>query len=256
MSTLQLALVQTHLLWENPIANRLKFSTLFKGLPSATDIVVLPEMFTTGFTMKPTNVAKKETQNTVNWMLKEASLHNIAIVGSIVYYEKDRFYNRLLFVTPAGEIQFYDKKHTFSLAGEHKVYESGTQKLVVDFKGFKICPLICYDLRFPVWSRNVEHFDVLLYVANWPKPRIKAWDTLLKARAIENMVYTIGVNRIGLDGLGYEYPGHSAVYDVLGKEMVFSKKEEILFVELLKTHIEKNRTKLKFLEDADDFNLI
>ncbi|GGG37336.1 amidohydrolase [Croceivirga lutea] len=256
MFTLQLALVQTHLLWENPIANRQKFSSIFKNLPNAIDIVVLPEMFTTGFTMQPTNIDVEETQKTVDWLLEEASLYNIAIVGSIVYFENDNYYNRLLFVTPAGEIQTYDKKHTFSLAGEHKVYESGTQKLVVDYKGFKICPLICYDLRFPVWSRNVESYDALLYVANWPKPRIEAWNTLLKARAIENMVYAIGVNRIGLDGLGYEYPGHSAVYDVLGKNMVFSEKEEILVVELSKEHILKNRTKLKFLEDADEFNLI
>ncbi|GMN09730.1 nitrilase family protein [Croceitalea sp. MTPC9] len=253
---LKVALIQSHLLWENPEANRKVFSEKINSITSAIDLIILPEMFTTGFTMKPENINVGEGDETLDWMKKEASKKQTAIMGSVVFKEGKRFYNRLFFVYPNGKVDKYDKKHTFTLAGEHKIYESGKSKTSVDFKGFKICPLICYDLRFPVWARNTEDYDVLIYVANWPKPRIEAWDTLLKARAIENMSYCIGVNRIGLDGLGHEYSGHSAVYDVLGKRLVYSEKEEVLYGFLSKEHIKLNRDKLKFLEDRDHFNLL
>lgn len=253
---LNLALIQTSLEWENPNINRNLIQDKIEALRGDIDIVILPEMFTTGFTMKPTSIVFNEGNKTIAWMQKVANENDVAIVGSIVFSELNKNYNRLFFVTPNGEFWFYNKKHTFTLAGEDKVYESGNDRLILTYKGFRICPLICYDLRFPVWARNTEDYDILIYVANWPKPRILAWDSLLKARAIENMAYCVGVNRIGMDNSGYEYSGHSAVYDCLGNTLVFSDKEEVLYTTLSKVHIEKTRFKLKFLEDRDSFNLI
>lgn len=250
------ALIQTSLEWENPEFNRDLIQNKISALKENTDLVILPEMFTTGFTMNPSLIDMNEGNKTVAWMQKIAHENDVAIVGSIVFSEMNKQYNRLYFVAPNGEFWYYNKRHTFTLAGEDKVYQSGNERLIVNYKGFRICPLICYDLRFPVWARNTENYDVLLYVANWPKPRIFAWDSLLKARAIENMAYCIGVNRIGFDNAGYEYPGHSSVYDGLGNTLAFSNKEEILFTKISKSHIETTRNKLKFLEDRDMFNLI
>lgn len=255
-SKLKLALIQSHLIWEDPESNRIMFDEKIKAVSDEVDLIVLPEMFSTGFTMKPEHIDADEGRKTVDWMKNWAQKKNVALIGSIIFFENGKNHNRLFFVGPDGEFESYDKKHSFTLAGEDKVFKAGDSKLVFAFKGFKICPLICYDLRFPVWARNVENYDVLIYVANWPKPRIEAWDTLLKARAIENMAYCIGVNRIGSDGLGYEYSGHSAVYDVLGNQMVYSEEEEILYATLDKEHIVSTREKLKFLEDRDQFNLI
>ena len=252
---LNIALIQTTLHWEDPEANLTMFDEKIASISKVIDLIVLPEMFSTAFTMTPGNVEKESGEKTLEWMQQMAQKKNAALLGSIVFNSDGKNYNRLFFVHPNGEYKFYDKKHTFTLAGENKVYESGSEKLIVDYKGFKICPLICYDLRFPVWSRNVEDYDALVYVANWPKPRITAWDTLLKARAIENMAYCIGVNRIGLDNLGYEYPGHSAVYDALGNQMVYSEEEEILHAILEKSQLESTRNKLKFLDDRDAFIL-
>ncbi len=255
-NNLNIGLVQTHLFWEDPEANRILFEEKINAMMDDIDLIVLPEMFTTAFTMHPENVGVLEAEKTVEWMKQMAKERDAALVGSIVFYEEGCYYNRLFFVFPDGTYQTYDKRHTFSLAGEHKVYEAGLKKLMVEFRGFKICPLICYDLRFPVWARNTEDYDVLLYVANWPRPRILAWDTLLRARAIENMAYCIGVNRIGMDDAGYEYPGHSAVYDVLGNQLAFSDADGVLHAKLSKEHVETYRNKLKFLEDRDEFNLV
>lgn len=253
--TLNIAIVQSPLHWENPQKNRISFSQKIRLIPEYVDLIVLPEMFTSGFTMTPSNIDSLEGPNTVEWMQEMAMEKHMAIVGSLIFGENGKTFNRLFFVYPNGEYKTYDKKHTFTLAGEDQVYEAGVDKLVLEYRGFKICPLICYDLRFPVWARNVEDYDLLIFVANWPKPRIDAWDTLLKARAIENMSYCIGANRIGLDGLGYEYPGHSAIYDCLGKRMAFSDTEEILYATLQKNDVELNRNKLRFLEDRDEFSL-
>ena len=252
---LRTALIQSPLIWENPEKNRIHFSKEISGLSEKVDLIVLPEMFTTGFTMAPHHIGPSESIRTVEWMQAEAHRGNAALIGSIAFNENGSYYNRLFFVEPKGHFKTYDKRHTFTLAGEDKVYMAGTEKLIVDYKGFRICPLICYDLRFPVWARNVEDYDLLLYVANWPGPRIKAWDTLLKARAIENMAYCIGVNRIGIDGSGHEYSGHSAVYDCLGETLAFSEKEEILYATLKKSHLTEIRRKLRFLEDRDRFSL-
>lgn len=252
---LRLALVQTSIIWEDPPQNIKNISKKLEALNTDVDLIALPEMFTTGFTMNPENLQNYDGDKTVNWMQEMAKSKNAAILGSFPYQENNEYTNRLYFVTPDGETNWYNKRHTFTLAGEDKVYKSGRKRLIVNFKGFKICPLICYDLRFPVWSRNNEGYDVLLYVANWPTPRIAAWDCLLKARAIENMTYCVGLNRIGEDENGLKYPGHSAVYDSLGNQKVYSEEEEILYSTLTKAHIDETRDKLQFLSDRDDFSL-
>lgn len=252
---LNLALIQAPLIWEDPEANRKAFSNKIASLGQNTDLVVLPEMFTTGFTMKPERIAQDEGPRTQEWMRSEARTGGAAICGSIVFFEQGKYYNRLIFAEPSGKMLTYDKRHTFTLAGEDKVYTSGREILLINYQGFRICPLICYDLRFPVWSRNVESYDLLLFVANWPARRVQAWDTLLKARAIENMAYCAGLNRVGSDANGHDYSGHSAVYDSLGHQLVYSEEETILQVSLDRAHIEETRESLKFLDDRDLFTL-
>lgn len=254
---LSVALIQSDLVWENPEQNRINFTNKITKVLEDIDLIVLPEMFTTGFTMNAASVSENMEGSSVGWMRKMAQIKNAAIAGSLIIEEKGDYYNRMLFVHPDGEIEQYDKKHTFTLAGEHKVYKPGTKRLIVNYKGWKICPLVCYDLRFPVWARNTDAYDVIFYVANWPKMRVAAWDTLLKARAIENMSYCIGVNRVGLDGNGHEYPGHSAAYDVLGNRVddMPDEKEGVAIVTLEKSNIKTNRSKLGFLKDADRFTL-
>lgn len=253
---MKIALIQSKLIWENPKLNRNYFEVKINAISEKVDLIVLPEMFSTGFTMNPETVFETMEGETVLWMQSLAKAKNCAITGSLVIKEKDNFYNRLIFVFPSGEIQFYDKRHLFSLAGEDKVYTSGEEKLIVDYLGFKICPLICYDLRFPVFARNVEDYDVLLYVANWPKVRIPAWDILLKARSVENMCYTIGVNRVGLDNNNFEYNGHSQVVDFIGNNLLEPQENEGVFiVELNKEKLLETRKKLGFLNDKDLFQL-
>ncbi|MCK0188706.1 amidohydrolase [Arenibacter sp. F20364] len=252
---LKVAIIQSSLVWENPEKNREIFSNKLDSISSDVDLVILPEMFTTAFTMTPGNIAMEEGDKTVKWMQKEAKGKDMALTGSMVYFSDGHYYNRLWFVEPNGKSTFYDKRHTFTLAGEDKVYNRGKERIMIDFKGFRICPLICYDLRFPVWARNTENYDVLIYVANWPQPRISAWDALLKARSIENMAYVIGVNRTGKDINGHNYPGHSTINDALGNSLVFSREETILYATLNKKHISEARDKLKFLDDRDHFSL-
>jgi len=253
---LKVALIQADIVWENPAENRKRFLEKITSISKPVDLFVLPEMFTTGFTMNASKVAETMNGETVLWMQNLAKNINSAITGSVIISEDNCFYNRLLFVHPTGEIETYDKHHTFTLAGEDKVFSSGNNKLIVVFKGWRICTLICYDLRFPVWSRNVENYDVLLYVASWPTPRINAWDTLLKARAIENMSYTFGVNRIGEDDHNYMYSGHSSAFDCMGKELCITKnKEEVLIITLNKVHQENMRNRFGFLNDKDLFKL-
>ncbi|UGU14206.1 amidohydrolase [Sinomicrobium kalidii] len=249
------ALIQTPLIWEDPGANRQALRKKIDSLDKNTDLVVLPEMFTSGFTMKPERVAETMAGETLSWIKETAVKNNVAITGSVVIAEDGKYYNRLLFTHPDGKVEHYDKKHTFTLAGENKVYHTGKERLVVEYKGWKLCPLICYDLRFPVWARNTDAYDVLLFVANWPLPRISSWDILLRARAVENLCYCIGVNRIGRDHNGNEYPGHSAVYGVLGEQLAFSEKEEIIYTTLERDKITHYRNKLQFLEDRDEFIL-
>ncbi len=257
--TLILGLLQADLHWENPEANRIVFEKKIAQLVSthnAIDLIVLPEMFTTGFSMNADELAESENGKTVKWMQQIAKKYAIAITGSIIIKDGNAFYNRLFFVYPNTTFKTYDKRHTFTLAGEDKVYKKGNNRLIITYKGWKICPLICYDLRFPVWARNTQNYDVLLYVANWPHRRIAAWDALLKARAIENMCYSVGVNRVGKDANDILYTGHSAVFNVLGESLFFSKKEETGIVTLAKNHLYELREKLGFLNDRDRFEIL
>jgi omega-amidase len=254
---MKVALIQSALVWENPEVNRTYFEEKINSIIEEVNLIVLPEMFTTGFTMNPSTVAETMEGKTVVWMQSLAKAKNTAITGSVVIEENSNFYNRMLFVFPSGKIEHYDKRHLFTLAGEDKVYSRGIQKLIIDYLGWKICPFVCYDLRFPVFSRNVENYDLLIYVASWPKTRIKAWDSLLAARAIENMSYTIGVNRIGEDKNGYTYVGHSQVVDFLGEYILEPKElDGIFFVELNKEKMIETRSKLDFLSDIDAFEIL
>ena len=253
---MQVAIIQVPLFWENPELNRKYFQEEINTLDQNVDLIVLPEMFTTGFTMQPALVAETMDGITVNWMIKIAKERNLAITGSIVILENKHYYNRLLFVFPNGALQFYDKRHLFTFAGEDKAYAPGNQKLIVDYLGWRICPLICYDLRFPVFARNTETYDLLIFVANWPKSRINAWDILLQARAIENMSYVIGVNRTGEDANKNQYPGHSQVLDCLGNYLIEPQEEEgvsVVFID--KQKMLETRAKLGFLNDKDTFEI-
>lgn len=253
---MKVAILQTDLTWENPIYNRLTIESKVLSCSKKFDLLVLPEMFTSGFTMYPERVAETMNGETIQWLKGLAKAKKIAITGSLVIEENGNYFNRLIFVTPKGEIQQYNKRHLFTLAGEEKVYTKGEEKKIFEYKDWKICPQICYDLRFPVFARNVEEYDLLLYVANWPKVRIKAWDVLLKARAIENMCFTIGVNRIGKDGNGHDYIGHSQVLDELGNEIIPPfEDDDIQVIALNKKKMLESRSKLNFLNDKDEFEL-
>lgn len=253
---MKIALIQSALFWENPKANRNHFEEKINAITEKVDLIVLPEMFSTGFTMNPGAVFETMEGETILWLQSLAKAKNSAITGSLVIKENDNFYNRLVFVFPSGEIQFYDKRHLFTLAGEDKIYTSGKEKLIVDYLGWKICLLVCYDLRFPVFARNVEDYDVLIYVANWPKSRIQAWDILLKARSVENMCYTVGVNRTGFDDNNLEYNGHSQAVDFLGNYVLEPQETEGVFiVELSKEKLVEARKKFGFLNDRDSFEL-
>jgi len=254
---LTVSIIQTDLAWEDKPANFQHFSELIDAIDLDTDLIVLPEMFTTGFSMNSQQHYDSPEGKTLDWLRAQAHKKQAAITGSAMIKDNGHFYNRLLFVKPDGSYQTYDKKHLFTLAGEQHYYSAGQQKLIVDYKGWKIYPLVCYDLRFPVWIRNTEDYDLLIFVANWPEKRVAAWDALLKARAIENMSYCIGVNRIGQDGNGFPHSGHSAIYDALGKKITTDLFEEA-FVEtqvLSKEHIETSREKFGFLKDRDGFVL-
>lgn len=253
---MKIALIQSDLYWENPSENRKKIESKINQINSDANLIVLPEMFSTGFTMNASEVAETMQGETVLWMKDITMQRNCALTGSLIIVEDNQFYNRMLFVFPSGEIQHYDKRHLFSLAGEDGTYTSGREKVIVEYLGWKICLQVCYDLRFPVFVRNVENYDLILYVANWPKVRTNAWDILLKARAVENLSYVVGVNRIGLDAHNYEHIGHSQVIDYLGNYILEPQETEGVFIiELDKNTMLETRKKLDFLSDKDFFEI-
>lgn len=280
--SLYVSLLQADLFWENPTQNREKFDALIEKIVSETtetDIIVLPEMFTTGFTM---NIDLAEKNETLKWMQQQAKKYDVAITGSsIVRIDKEihlkkkveietKFYNRLFFVEPNGHYHYYNKRHLFRMAGEHEVFTEGNFSLILEYKGWKICPQICYDLRFPVFSRNelmvdkdgiaTSGYDILMYVANFPAARALAWNTLLPARAIENSCYAVGVNRIGKDGKGIEYQGDSAIYNPKGEKLEYKKEifenSEILSYSVSATDLQEYRKKFQVYLDDDNFELI
>ncbi len=255
--TLQISIIQADLIWEHPERNREQFTTFINNIPQDTQLVVLPEMFTTGFSMTPEPLAETMDGTTLQWMINLAAQKKIAICGSLIIKENGNFYNRFLFVEPEGNVTSYDKRHRFMMAGEGEKYTAGKEQVVIDYLGWKIFPQICYDLRFPVFSRNTADYDLIIFVANWPETRVAAWDTLLKARAIENMSYCVGVNRIGTDGSQLKYTGHSGIYNELGETHIFAKAEEGIFTTTLsKSQMLATREKLPFLRDKDRFTLL
>jgi len=258
MKQLKITLIQSTLLWEQPKKNRERFSKLVNGLrKGSTDIILLPEMFTTGFTMNASEHAESMEGDTLLWMKGIAAEKNSVVCGSIIVVERKKFYNRLLWVQPDGQVHFYDKRHLFRMAGEHKTFSGGNKKLIVEWKGWRICPMVCYDLRFPVWSRNVNDYDLLLYVANWPQRRKYAWNQLLIARAIENQCYVAGVNRVGLDGQNITYSGDSVVLDPLGQKRSSLKTlaTAIETVTLNGKTLSELRKEFPVLMDADQFKI-
>lgn len=254
---MKIAIIQSDIVWENPNANRLHFEEKINSIQENVELIVLPEMFSTGFTMNPSAVAETMDGETVSWMVTLAKKKNVALTGSVVISENGNYYNRMLFVFPNGEIQKYDKRHLFSLAKEEAVFTRGNDKVIVEYNNWKICLQICYDLRFPVFARNVENYDMLIYVASWPKPRINAWDILLRARAVENLSYVVGVNRVGTDGSQLEYVGHSQAIDYLGNYVVEPfENDAIKIFSFDKNEMLETRSKLNFLSDKDKFEIL
>lgn len=253
---LNIGLIQAPLAWEHKEKNLQYFETKINAIPEA-DLILLPEMFSTGFSMNPSQLAETEEGPALKWMRDMAVNRRLALSGSLIIEEGNQYFNRLFFVYPDGSFKRYDKRHLFSYAGEEKVYSAGTKKLILEYKGWRINPQICYDLRFPVWSRNSEDFDFQYYVANWPERRSEAWKTLLKARAIENQVYLAGVNRIGLDGNGINHSGDSAVYDPLGEKIsdIQSGQEAADLITLDFQHLQEVRQRFAFLKDRDSFEI-
>lgn len=254
---LKIALVQTDLYWENPTANLAMLEEKIAALTESVDLIVLPEMFTTGFTMNPAPVAEPMNLTTFKWMRQMAAQTGAVLTGSFVAKEGQKYFNRLLWMQPDGGYDYYDKRHLFRMAQEHECYTAGTRRIIKELKGWRICPLICYDLRFPVWARNVQmEYDLLLYVANWPAVRSQVWSTLLQARAIENLSYVAGVNRVGEDANAIPYSGDTALIDFKG-EVVFRKtNEEGIYVQTLtKEPLTAFRERFPAYLDADEFEI-
>ena len=261
MSSLTISIIQSELFWEDKQANLSMFETKIMGIQERTEIVVLPEMFSTGFSMRPKQMAESMEGETVSWMKKIAAAKKIILTGSVIITENGHFYNRLLWVLPNGELGFYDKRHRFAFAGEDKEYTAGNKRLIASVKGWKINLQVCYDLRFPVWARqqpgDTLEYDVLLYVANWPERRSTAWKTLLAARAIENQCYVIGVNRVGNDGNNIYHAGDSMVIDALGNILYHKTGEEAIHTMVLqKEPLQEIREKFPFWKDADHFKIM
>lgn len=252
---LHIALFQLDLVWENPQANRDRIDQWFDKISKTTDIVFLPEMFTTGFSMNVDQLAEPMDGETVQWMKKRCAEHGLALCGSLMIRENGKYFNRLLFVEPSGEIHTYDKRHLFTMGNEESHFEQGTQRLILQYKGWRICPLVCYDVRFPVWSRNRNEYQVLVYAANWPSNRDEVWNTLLKARAIENQAYVVGVNRVGVDGQMISYSGHSQILAAKGNCLAETKpgEEGIVSAEISYSELEKFKMAFPVLDDADSF---
>ena len=256
-SNLNITLIQSDLFWENVNSNLFNFGKLISNIKD-TDIILMPEMFNTAFCPKSSHLAESMDGKTINWMKDISKAKGCAIVGTLMIKEVGNIFNRLVWISKNGTIYTYDKHHLFSLIKEEKYISKGKERLIVELEGYKICPLICYDLRFPVFSRNDIEYDLLIYLANWPVKRIGAWDTLLKARSIENQCYTIGVNRIGKDGNKVPFNGHSKVFDAFGNELfsAIENKEEVLQFEISLDDLKLKRRQMNFLQDRDDFSLL
>ena len=262
MSSLTITTIQTTLHWEDKKANLQMLEEKIMGIKEKTELVVLPEMFSTGFSMKPELLAEAMDGESVQWMKRIAAEKKVILTGSLIIEAEQHYYNRLIWMLPNGQHGVYDKRHRFAFAGEDKHYTAGYKRLIASVKGWKINLQVCYDLRFPVWARQQSQpdgseYDIQVYVANWPERRSLAWKTLLQARAIENQCYVIGVNRVGNDGNEIYHSGDSMVVDPLG-EMLYHRKddEDVHTITLQKDKLDEVRTKLPFLRDADDFMIL
>ena len=245
-----ISIIQSDLIWKDKIANLSNLESLISSIEKKIDIIILPEMFTTAFCVDDVSLAEDINGKTVAWMKHIAQHMNAAICGSILFKENEQFFNRFLFVEPEGKIQFYNKHYLFSLVGEEKQLTKGSEKLLIDYKGWKIQPFICYDIRFPEWCANNENADIQIYVANWPKKRIHHWKILLKARAIENQCYTIGVNRIGKDFYENEHDGCSAVFDYTGNQILLMENTNgTEIVTLSKDELVNHKKRYPFWKD-------
>lgn len=254
--TLRLSLVQSNIFWEEKEKNISHLSKLLNNV-KRPDVILLPEMFNTAFSPKSVNLAEKMNGRTVEWMRFIVKEKKCAIAGSLMIEENSKIYNRLVWISKHGEIHTYDKKHLFSLANEGQKITKGESRLIVNCVGWRICPLLCYDLRFPVFSRNNVDYDILIYLANWPMKRINDWNILLQARSIENQCYVFGVNRIGTDYSGVYFNGETGGYNAFGQKICSSQeKEEIINIEIDKKDLIIKRKKRNFLKDRDNFKLI
>jgi len=257
MKNLAISLIQSNLFWEDVSANFLHFEKLISDIKE-TDIILLPEMFNTAFCPRSNHLAESMDGKTISWMKEISQTKNCDITGTLMIKEGKNIFNRLVWISKNGAIYTYDKSHLFSLIKEEKYISKGKKRLIIEIGGWKICPLICYDLRFPVFSRNDVEYDVLIYLANWPVKRNDAWDTLLKARSIENQCYTIGVNRVGEDVNKISFNGHSKVFDAFGKELFSAteNKEEVLQFTISLDNLKLKRRQMNFLQDRDNFKLL
>jgi omega-amidase len=258
MDNLKITLFQGYLFWEKTDKNLQNISLRLSGLREKTDLIILPEMFNTGFTMNAQEFGEPMNGKTMQWMHKTAAQYECVITGSLIIADQGKYYNRLIWMRPDGSYECYDKRHLFALGKEHYTYTAGKKKLIVELKGWKICPMICYDLRFPVWLRNVnEEYDLLLIVANWPERRALHWRTLIPARAVENQSYVIGVNRVGHDGNEIYHSGDSTCIDPNGNVVYYKRDEEDMYTfSIIGDELVKVRRTLPFLKDADKFEII
>ncbi|MGF2411199.1 amidohydrolase [Ferruginibacter sp.] len=268
MSTLTITTIQSNLFWEDKMANLQMLQKKIDSIEEKTEIVILPEMFTTGFSMNAAQLAETMDGETVDWMKMVSNKNGIVLTGSVMIEEAEKYYNRLIWMLPNGQYGYYDKRHLFAYGEEDQHYSAGNKRLIASVKGWKINLQVCYDLRFPVWARQSPlssrrgaggevEYDVLIYVANWPERRSHAWKTLLCARAIENQCYVIGVNRVGDDAKNIHYSGNSLVIDPLGQVLYhMADEEDINTITLSKEKLEEVRTKFPFLNDADDFTML
>ena len=256
MQDLNVTLIQTALHWQDPAANHANFGRIIADINGPTDLIVLPEMFSTGFTMQAETQAETMDGPSIAWMKSTARQHATVICGSLIIEEDGHFFNRLIWMTPDGLTGYYDKRHLFRMANEQDHYSAGTSRQLFNIKGWRVCPLVCYDLRFPVWSRGANAFDLMIFVANWPATRKSAWNVLLPARAVENQCYSLGLNRIGTDGNEVSYSGDSAVIDYLGNALVnCGDQSGAMTVRLDGNALERYRQKFPAFLDADEFSI-
>lgn len=258
MEPLKITTFQAYLFWENIEKNLENLALRLTALRLKTDLIILPEMFNTGFSMDAPKLAEEMNGPTMQWMQQQAIAYDCVVTGSLIIRENQKYYNRLIWMYPDGSFEKYDKRHLFSYAGEDKHFTAGTEKTIIELKGWKFCPMICYDLRFPIWSRNVDNqYDVLLYVASWPDSRIDHWQKLIPARAIENQSFVIGVNRVGYDGHEIYHPGGSMCISPNGEVVYYKPENEDLFTfTIYPKDLLDHREKFKFLADSEKFKIL